>query len=120
MHRWCTVPRTFLIIAKICKYWGRLAVRFVSRASGGAILPLFFSSWWTLMRDLSDQRIRQVYMEYCAKLMSMQKLFRHNPDAEEAGVLVLAACVELRKLLEPHISSEECETLDLQLAYAQA
>lgn len=72
------------------------------------------------MRDLSDQRLRQVYMEHCAKLMSMQKLFRHNPDAEEAEALVFAACVELRKLLEPYMTSAECDTLDLQLAYAQA
>ncbi len=73
-----------------------------------------------LKSDLSDQYLRQVYMEHCAKLMSMQKLFRHNLDAKEAEKLVLSACFELQKLLEPYMTTEESEDLGLQLAYAQA
>ncbi len=52
--------------------------------------------------------------------MSMQKLFRHNPDAEEVEQLVLKACFELQKLLEPHMTPEESDELGLRLVYAQA
>jgi hypothetical protein len=52
--------------------------------------------------------------------MSMQKLLRHNSDAEEAERLVLAACFELQKLLVPHMTPEESEDLTTQLVYAQA
>jgi hypothetical protein len=50
----------------------------------------------------------------------MQKLFRHNPDAEEIEQLVLKACFELQKLLEPYMTPEESAELGLRLAYAQA
>lgn len=59
-------------------------------------------------------------MEHCAKLMSMQKLFRHNPDAEEAEKLVFSACFEVQKLLVPYMTPEESEDLGLRLTYAQA
>ena len=72
------------------------------------------------MDDLSDQRLRQVYMDHCARLMSMQKLFRHNSDAEEAERLVHKACYELRELLEPYMTPEERETLSNRITYAQA
>jgi hypothetical protein len=72
------------------------------------------------MGDLSDDRLRNVYMDHCASLMSMQKLFRHNPDAQEVEKLVLTACFELRKLLEPHMTPEESETLSNRIIYAQA
>lgn len=72
------------------------------------------------MGDLSDDRVRQVYMDHCARLMSMQKLFRHNPDAREVEQLVLDACFKLRKVLEPHLTPEESETLDDRIKYAQA
>ena len=71
------------------------------------------------MDDLSDQRLRQVYMDHCARLMSMQKLFRYNSDAEEAERLVHKACHELRKLLEPYMTPEESEDLSDQITYAQ-
>ena len=62
------------------------------------------------MGNLSNDRVRQVYMDHCAKLMSMQKLFRHNPDAREVEKLVLTACFELKKVLEPHMTPEEKKT----------
>ena len=77
-------------------------------------------SWFAGMDDLSDQRLRQVYMDHCARLMSMQKLFRSNSDAEDAERLVHKACHEVRKLLEPHMTPEESETLSDQITYAQA
>ena len=77
-------------------------------------------SWFAGMDDLSDQRLRQVYMDHCARLMSMQKLFRYNSDAEEAERLVHKACHELQRLLEPHMTPEESETLSDQITYAQA
>jgi hypothetical protein len=52
--------------------------------------------------------------------MSMQKLFRHNADAQEVEQLVLKACFELQALLEPHLTSEERDDLGLRLVYAQA
>ena len=72
------------------------------------------------MGDLSDDRLRQVYMDHCARLMSMQKLFRHNPDAREVEQLVLTACFELKKVLEPHMTPEEKQTLNDRITYAQA
>lgn len=72
------------------------------------------------MRDLSDDKLRRVYMEHCGKLMSMQKLFRHNPDALEVEQLVHKACIDLRKVLEPHLTPEESETLSNLITYAQA
>jgi hypothetical protein len=51
--------------------------------------------------------------------MSMQKLFRFNPEAEQVERLVLEACFELQKLLEPHLTPEESDELGLRLAYAQ-
>ncbi len=72
------------------------------------------------MNDLSDQRLRHCYMDHCARLMSMQKLFRHNPDAVEVEQLALKACFELQKLLEPYMTPEESDELGLRLAYAQA
>ena len=74
----------------------------------------------TRMDDLSDQRLRQVYMDHCARLMSMQKLFRYNSDAEEAERLVHKACHELQKLLKPYMTLEESETLSDRITYAQA
>ena len=70
------------------------------------------------MGDLSDDRVRQAYMDHCAMLMSMQKLFRHNPDAQKVEALVLDACFALEKLLEPHMTPEESETLSNRIAYA--
>jgi len=70
------------------------------------------------MGDLSDDRVRQVYMDHCARLMSMQKLFRHNPDAREVEQLVLTACFELQKMLEPHMRPEEKQTLSDRITYA--
>ena len=52
--------------------------------------------------------------------MSMQKLFRHNADAQEVEQLVLKACFELQKLLEPHLTTEERDDLGIRLVYAQA
>ena len=72
------------------------------------------------MRDLSDDYLRQVYMDHCARLMSMQKLFRHNPEAREVEQLVLDACFKLQRVLEPHLTPEESETLDDRIKYAQA
>ena len=72
------------------------------------------------MRDLSDDKLRGVYMDHCASLMSMQKLFRHNPDALEVEQLVHKACMDLRKVLEPHMTPEESETLRDRITYAQA
>ncbi len=72
------------------------------------------------MNDLSDVRLRQCYIEHCIKLMSMQKLFRHNADAQEVEQLVLKACFELQKLLEPHLTTEERDDLGIRLVYAQA
>ena len=77
-------------------------------------------SWFAGMDDLSDQRLRQVYMDHCARLMSMQKLFRYHSEAEEAERLVHKAFHELQKLLEPHMTPEESETLSDQITYAQA
>lgn len=57
-------------------------------------------------------------MDHCARLMSMQKLFRFNPEAEQIERLVLEACFELQKLLEPHLMPEEGDELGLRLAYA--
>ena len=71
------------------------------------------------MQDLSSLELRQVYMDHCARLISMQKLFRFNPEAEQAERLVLDACFELQKLLEPHLTPEESDELGLRLAYAQ-
>jgi hypothetical protein len=51
--------------------------------------------------------------------MSMQKLFRFNPEAAQAEQLVFDACFELRKLLEPHMTPEESDELGLRLIYAQ-
>ena len=88
---------------------------------GDSLLYFAFNIFGILLKsDLSDQYLRQVYMEHCAKLMSMQKLFRHNPDAEEAEKLVFSACFEVRKLLEPYMTPEESEDLGLRLTYAQA
>lgn len=53
-------------------------------------------------------------------LMSMQKLFRHNPEALEVEKLVLSASCELQKLLEPHMTPEESVTLSDRITYAQA
>lgn len=53
-------------------------------------------------------------------LMSMQKLFRHNREALEVEKLVLSASCELQKLLEPHMTPEESETLSDRITYAQA
>jgi hypothetical protein len=72
------------------------------------------------MGDLSDDRVRQVYMDHCARLMSMQKLFRHNPEAREVEQLVLDACFKLEKVLEPHLTPEERDTLRDAITYAQA
>jgi len=72
------------------------------------------------MAHLSDDRLRQIYMEHCAKLMSMQKLFRHNPEALEVEKLVLEASFKLQKLLEPHMTSKESENLRDRITYAQA
>ena len=71
------------------------------------------------MQDLSSLELKQVYMDHCARLMSMQKLFRFNPEAEQVERLVLEACFELQKLLEPHLKPEESDELGLRLAYAQ-
>ena len=71
------------------------------------------------MQDLSSLELRQVYMDHCARLMSMQKLFRFNPEAEQVERLVLDACFEFQKLLEPHLTPEESDELGLRLAYAQ-
>ena len=71
------------------------------------------------MQDLSSLELRQVYMDHCARLMSMQKLFRFNPEAEQVERLVLDSCFELQKLLEPHLTPEESDELGLRLAYAQ-
>lgn len=71
------------------------------------------------MQDLSNSQLRQVYMDHCARLMSMQKLFRFNPEAAQAEQLVFDACFELRKLLEPHMTPEESDELGLRLIYAQ-
>lgn len=70
------------------------------------------------MQDLSSLELRQVCMDHCARLMSMQKLFRFNPEAEQIERLVLEACFELQKLLEPHLMPEEGDELGLRLAYA--
>ena len=72
------------------------------------------------MRDLSDDKLRGVYMDHCARLMSMQKLFRYNPDALEVEQLVHKACIDLRKVLEPHMTPEESQTLSDRITYAQA
>lgn len=72
------------------------------------------------MSQLSNDKLRKVYMDHCARLMSMQKLFRHNPDAREVEQLVLKACFELQELLEPHMTPEERQSLDYSLGYAQA
>ena len=72
------------------------------------------------MGDLSNNRLRPIYMDPCAMLMSMQKLFRHNPEALEVEKLVLSASCELRKLLELHMTPEESETLNDRITYAQA
>lgn len=71
------------------------------------------------MQDLSNSELRQVYMDHCATLMSMQKLFRYNEEAEEVERLVHKACIELRKLLEPHMTAEESDELGARLVYAQ-
>ena len=71
------------------------------------------------MQDLSNSELRQVYMDHCARLMSMQKLFRFNPEAQQVERLVLDACFELQKLLEPHLTPEESDELGLRLVYAQ-
>jgi hypothetical protein len=76
--------------------------------------------WVLPVNDLSDSRLRQCYIEHCVKLMSMQKLFRHNADAQEVEQLVLKACFQLQALLEPHLTPEECDDLSLRLVYAQA
>lgn len=81
---------------------------------------LFSSFWCPSMRDLSDDQLRQVYMDHCARLMSMQKLFRHNPDAKEVEALTLQACFALQKILQPHMTMEETETLENRIRYAQA
>lgn len=72
------------------------------------------------MGNLSNDRARKIYMDHCARLMSMQKLFRHNPDAREVEKLVLTACFELKKVLEPHMTPEEKKTLNNRITYAQA
>ncbi len=72
------------------------------------------------MNDLSNESIRKVYMDHCARLMSMHKLFRHNPDAREVEQLVLKACSELQELLKQHMTPEESQSLGYRLAYAQA
>ena len=72
------------------------------------------------MRAFSDDKLRRVYMDHCARLMSMQKLFRHNPDAREVEQLVLDACLELEQVLEPHLTPEDGDTLRDRITYAQA
>ncbi|WP_159816811.1 hypothetical protein [Cyanobium sp. Copco_Reservoir_LC18] len=72
------------------------------------------------MSDLSDDYLRNVYMDHCARLMSMQKLFRHNSDAREVEQLVFKACEELQAVLEPHMTPDERQSLSDRLAYAQA
>ena len=71
------------------------------------------------MDDLSNSGLRQVYMDHCARLMSMQKLFRFNREAGQDEQLVFDACLELRKLLEPHMTPDESDELGLRLVYAQ-
>lgn len=71
------------------------------------------------MDDLSDERLRRIYMDHCAMLSSMQKIFRHNPEALEVEKLVLSASCELQKLLDPHMTPKESETLRDSIIYAQ-
>jgi hypothetical protein len=72
------------------------------------------------MGDLSDNRVRQACMDHCARMMSMQKLFRYNPDSREIAQLVLKACFVLRQLLKPYLTPEESETLSDRVTYTQA
>ncbi len=72
------------------------------------------------MSDLSDNRLRHIYMDHCAMLMSMQKLFRHNREALEVEKLVPSASFELQKLFEPHMTPKESETLSDRIIYARA
>lgn len=82
-------------------------------------MPKISETFFINMDDLSGSELRRVYMEHCAQLMSMQKLLRFNPEAALAEQLVLDACFELRKLLEPHMTPEEIDELGLRLVYAQ-
>jgi len=82
-------------------------------------VPKISETFFINMDDLSGSGLRRVYMEHCARLMSMQKLLRFNPEAALAEQLVLDACFELRKLLEPHMTPEEIDELGLRLVYAQ-
>lgn len=52
--------------------------------------------------------------------MSMQKLFRHNPDTRNVEQLVLEACFDLQNVLEPHMTPEESETLRDRITDGQA
>jgi hypothetical protein len=82
-------------------------------------LKICEASSFSPMDDLSNSELRQVYMDHCARLMSMQKLFRFNREAAQVEQLVFDACFELRKLLEPHMTPEESDELGLRLLYAQ-
>lgn len=59
-------------------------------------------------------------MDHCARFMSMQKLFRHNPDTRNVEQLVLEACFDLQNVLEPHMTPEESETLRDRITDGQA
>jgi hypothetical protein len=83
------------------------------------VLKIREASSFSPMDDLSNSELRQVYMDHCARLMSMQKLFRFNREAAQVEQLVFDACFELRKLLEPHMTPEESDELGLRLVYAQ-